>query len=453
MRKVKITKEQYDRIFKSGLLKESTETKKEKPSYGGNDPIEKETKELISYFYRKSADLSPFWEEHGVSYEDICKALKDKKLITRKGDKYMVTKGLGSKEEAIEAVEKELRLLAKLPEKEIEMSENDNYPAGAANDPNAPWNREDGEDESVQNNTNYDLFVYNDDIAIFKRFRPKGFYLMDLNENHIDHEGPTLQDEDVIRFLNDNEAELEQYFIPLSFELINELEQMYSLNNFFKKRLEQIKAIMGGLNEDGVNWADTYKDINPEPKLRTDPENKAIIDKVRALKQRSDTTHPKPVTKHPLDPHPEDIEEMTSAAGGSSGAFTAPMNRPIKKQIQTVTETTVAAAGNFQYDTPGLVGVSRDGKYSKNPSKTKAEKTTQWAGGSFVEQPKCSKMDNNKEAQNGGCNSGASSLKTKKTGGSINAPSLGENTIFEEIAKQTGRTIEEVKKIIESKKQ
>jgi hypothetical protein len=108
----------------------------------------------------------------------------------------------------------------------------------------------------------------------------------------------------------------------------------------------------------------------------------------------------------------------------------------------------VASVGNIGYDTPG--GLTMDlGK--KNP-KTKAQKTPQWAGGEFVEQPECSKLNNNKEAQNGGCNTGASSLKTKKAKGSVNAPSLGEDKIYETIAKKTGKTIDEVKKIIKSKK-
>lgn len=107
----------------------------------------------------------------------------------------------------------------------------------------------------------------------------------------------------------------------------------------------------------------------------------------------------------------------------------------------------VAGAGNFRYDTPG--GLTMD--LGKNNPKTKAEKTPQWAGGEFVVQPECSKLNNNKEAQNGGCNTGASSLKTKKPKGSVNAPSLGENKIYETIAKKTGKTIDEVKRIIESK--
>lgn len=392
MKKVKITKEQYDRIFNSGLIKESTETKKEeKPSYGTNDPMEKETKELISYFYRKSADLSPFWEEHGVSYDDICQALKAKKLIVRKGDKNMVSKDLGSNEAALQAIEAELRILAKMPEKEVEMDENYNTPAGAENDPNAPWNQDDNNEQFIDNHTDFGLFVYNVDTAIFRRFKTNEFYLLDLDEHHIDHEGPEMEEQDINIFLNDNEAELGQYLIPLNTELVDELQQMYTLNSFFRQKLEQVKAIMNGVSE-------------------------------------------------------------TSAAGGSSGAFSAPLGQPVKRPIQTVAETTVAGAGNFQYDTPGLVGVSRDGKFSKNNAKTKAEKTPQWSGGSFVEQPECSKLNNNKDAQNGGCNSGASSLKTKSSKGSINAPSLSENKIYEEIAKQTGKTVEDVKRIIESKK-
>lgn len=110
--------------------------------------------------------------------------------------------------------------------------------------------------------------------------------------------------------------------------------------------------------------------------------------------------------------------------------------------------STVASTGNFQYDTPG--GLTMD--LGKSNPKTKAEKTPQWAGGSFVKQPECSKLNNNKSAQNGGCNQGASSLKTVKASGSINAPSLGENEIYETIAKKTGKTLDEVKRIIDSKK-
>lgn len=51
---------------------------------------------------------------------------------------------------------------------------------------------------------------------------------------------------------------------------------------------------------------------------------------------------------------------------------------------------------------------------------------TQWAGGEFVEFDDCTKLNNNKEAQNGGCSTGAidNVVKLKKTKSNVNAPSL-----------------------------
>jgi len=53
---------------------------------------------------------------------------------------------------------------------------------------------------------------------------------------------------------------------------------------------------------------------------------------------------------------------------------------------------------------------------------------TQWAGGEFVEFDDCTKLNNNKEAQNGGCSTGASDnvVKLRKTKSNVNAPSLGK---------------------------
>jgi hypothetical protein len=53
---------------------------------------------------------------------------------------------------------------------------------------------------------------------------------------------------------------------------------------------------------------------------------------------------------------------------------------------------------------------------------------TQWAGGEFVEFDDCTKLNNNKEAQKGGCSVGAVDdvVKLKKTNDNVNAPSLGK---------------------------
>jgi hypothetical protein len=127
----------------------------------------------------------------------------------------------------------------------------------------------------------------------------------------------------------------------------------------------------------------------------------------------------------------QNVDEMTSAAGGASGAFTGPLSGPIKRDLNTpdvpvVAETTSASPSTVgPYDANALPGISRDGSYKKTP-KTQAENKTQWAGGSFVSFDDCTKLNNNKEAQNGGCSQGAvdNVVKQKKTSGNVNAPSL-----------------------------
>lgn len=78
-----------------------------------------------------------------------------------------------------------------------------------------------------------------------------------------------------------------------------------------------------------------------------------------------------------------------------------------------------------------------------------AFKDTQWPDGHFVEFDKCTKYNNNKEAQKGGCSVGAvdNVVKTKSSKHSV----ISDASIYEEVAKATGRTIDEVKAIIDNK--
>jgi DNA polymerase III delta prime subunit len=85
--------------------------------------------------------------------------------------------------------------------------------------------------------------------------------------------------------------------------------------------------------------------------------------------------------------------------------------------------------------------------------KPNAFKKTQWAGGSFVEFDDCVKPNNNKEAQKGGCSTGAvdNVVKLKKTKGNVNAPSLNEGMMREALKLQ--RDTKENKLIIDSLKE
>lgn len=129
------------------------------------------------------------------------------------------------------------------------------------------------------------------------------------------------------------------------------------------------------------------------------------------------------------------------------GKFGEPLKSTFKEELN---ETTQGEGSIGQYDANALP-IGRNGEF-KNVGKTKAQTTPQYAGGAFVDFNDCTKL-NNKPAGSG-CSAGAVDgvVKLRKAKGSVNAPSLAENKIYETIAKQTGKTIDEVKRIIETKK-
>jgi hypothetical protein len=81
--------------------------------------------------------------------------------------------------------------------------------------------------------------------------------------------------------------------------------------------------------------------------------------------------------------------------------------------------------------------------------KEDAKTDTQYPKGEFVEFDDCVRYNNNKVAQNGGCSTGAidNVVKTKTSKNSV----ISDNALYLEISKATGRTITEVKSIIENK--
>lgn len=481
----------------------------------GNDDVKKETIELIRYLYRKSEELSPFWEDNGLSYDDICTALLDKKLIIKKGGKYELSKSLGDPQAAIQALETELRGLvgdkSQEPKNEIidapltdapatdapstdapitdaPIDEDDNYPAGADADPRAPWHQKDPAEPSiVAKHPQLEPISSNSEITIFKD--PQGqlysFYNDSVDKKELypyasverhydgkdedgepqytyDFDNVEIDGNVISNYVNDNLGSLSKGegledwesgvgLVKIDDALRQDLLSVYDKDkNMFK--------VLGGVDE---TVSDDFKTnvktaFTPKEPTGEDPAVKQsrIVAKLHDLKKKElERQAAEKLNIDSMFNSSEEVDEMTSAS--SSGAFTpsfggGPMGaEPIKREINppVVGETTTASAGNFQYDTPG--GLTMD--LGKNNPKSKAEKVPQYAGGSFVKQPACSKLNNNKSAQNGGCNQGVGSVKTIKAKGSVNAPSLGENEIFEAIAKKTGKTIEEVKTIIKTK--
>ena len=92
----------------------------------------------------------------------------------------------------------------------------------------------------VENETGYDLITYNDNIAILKRFKNKMFYLLNIDNEIID------DDDDLYRLMNhlDNSDLLNSELQPLDLDLINNIENSFELNSYFKGKLEKIKSIL-----------------------------------------------------------------------------------------------------------------------------------------------------------------------------------------------------------------
>jgi hypothetical protein len=142
------------------------------------------------------------------------------------------------------------------------------------------------------------------------------------------------------------------------------------------------------------------------------------------------------------------IEETTGAA--SSGAFTGPMttNQSLGKpstEIKSIEETT-AAGGTPQSSSTGQY--TQPAIWAKDKKNWKGAAKTQYPNGEMVDIDTCTKLNNNKSAQNGKCCQGAvdNVVKTHKTNGSVISKS-----IYETIAKKTGRSVTDVMNIIETK--
>lgn len=527
---IKISKDQYNRIFASGLINEQQVTgglnrvdtsfkkafagkdienlkseeqfkiskpnksigmpqKFGKPVMEGDNQLKTETIELIKYLYRKSEDFSPFWVEHGLSYDDICSSLLEKNLIIDNNGKYELSKSLGDPQQAIQAVEAELTALVQgngaqteLEPEEKEIDEDNGYPAGAASDSNAPWNQQDPTLSTPIKSKNVILTVvaYNREIAILKDKENNlyAFYYDNVDKDTLkqyasremtylgnDEDGDAdydygdefdIDDEVISNYINDNLGSLTKGEGPDDYEQGKDIVKIdeplkTELMGLYDKD-KQIMSVLGPMEE---SWGDAYGKFKSEftkkvpeiPNEKPEAKQSRIVAKLTSLKDKEKLRRDAEATKSVSD-----VEETTSAA--SSGSFTGPMASDIVKRemppVPIVGETTSGSGSMGAYDANALQGINRDGSF-KTPKKTKAQKKTQLAGGSFVELGDCTKM-NNKPAGSG-CSKGAvdAVVKFKKTSGNIVSPSLKEETIMRTIADRTGKTIEEVRLIVASK--
>jgi hypothetical protein len=118
----------------------------------------------------------------------------------------------------------------------------------------------------------------------------------------------------------------------------------------------------------------------------------------------------------------------------------------------TTTLSVGGDSGTFAFDAPvgdGDKFWTAGNKMNKKSVTENAKTDTQYPNGEFVKFDDCTKLNNNKVAQNGGCSTGAidNVVKTKTSKNSV----ISDSSIYESVAKATGRTIEEVKAILANK--
>jgi hypothetical protein len=461
MKKIKITKEQYTKLVKSGVITESTnvvdkdfkkafsgsnvrtlkympEEKIElgpkfnikKPLPGIKNNITEEVNSLLEYIYGLNENFSTFWENNDLTYEDLCETLESKGYLVKKEGTYKVSKKHGDAKSVKESILNTISEMLKPIEED--------YPAGAEFDSSAPYNRKDPKRIRGErpNKKFVEIKFTNSEIAIFRDLNSGEMYIFyygdidtKLLEPYADRYGTLdpdgdleydddfdVDDDTLENYVNDNfpnltkGAGVEDFesgktdLVMVDEDLKDELLHLYDKDSRLVMVLEPI--------------AEEYQ-RTPEEQKKID----AIISKITS-KDKKDPDQ--------LD---LDLDEVTGAAssGSYTGLFSPSSEEPEeydeKKLPPVVAETDLAGVGNIAYDNPGFVGISRDGKFPTNPKKTKAQKNTQWAGGSFVKMDDCTKLNNNKEAQKGKCSTGAvdNVVKLQKTKGNINAPSLAES--------------------------
>lgn len=475
---------------------------------GSNQELHQAVAKLIHDIYNnpEQAGIDPYWEKVGLSWDDIETYLSNEGLLIQNGETLSIAKkhkGLAftSPSDAIKAIEEKLNTLIQkkghpaTETKELE-TEDSGYPAGAQDAPEAPYNQKDNSVKPVQASApKLDIVAFNNEIAIFKDDSGSlyVFYHYDINKKDLgdyaertrsyagraDNGEPDFEYSDdfevdantINHYVNDNLKSLTKgegadafeqgvQLVKIDDALKNELLSVYDKDKSIVKVLGPIQE------EEKPSDHQIAKDKLTTGIPTTTPTVKTTPEKIKSAlaKLRDDEMNRRKTAG--------EMEE-TSAAGGSSGAFTGPLNAPIiKKDMpiagdvpvigeETIDEVTVAGSSatggsSGPYDANALLGIGRNGEF-KTPKKTKAQSNTQYPNGGFVEIGSCAKANNNKAAENGKCSQGAvdSVVKVKKAGTSIITPSLSEGIHYEGfhgtamvISERTGKTIKEVERLM-----
>jgi hypothetical protein len=460
------------------------------------DPHPAEVAELLKYLYRKSDKLSPYWEQNGLSHDSIVDTLLSKGMLVKKNGTHQLSKSLGDPKTAIKTVEEELRKHIK----PVVGENDDNYPAGARYDSRAPYNQKDEEYVEARDPRNplfTPLYANREIIILDSKGSKFIFYHGNVNdEDYMNAEAisypvddkmnnirPTK--EDIANYVNlmveDGQInvvsgptngetpydiyesgvdaviiiddEVKEHLISL-YDKDKNLISILSESNLKEEEGDDLKARLAKIKADSQKWEQEFF-------AKRDAENainsKKALTKMR-MTAKAERTPKAPDVEKKDPPAPDffgtawdEVSEMNTGNPGATGMFVGPIgfedqdvvSRDINNpEVKVVKEMTAGMGSVGPYDANALPNIARNGDFKKG-KKTEAEKTPQIKNGSFVKLNSCVKLNNNKSAQNGKCNQGDS--------GVVSYSKTAPSSLYEVIAKKTGKTIEEVKRIIESK--
>ena len=370
---IKITKEQYNRIFTTGIVKEEAnsidnsfkkafagkdiENLKEDGfdiknpntsisasaqgkfgqdmvvNEGGNDT---EVKELIAYLYRKTDEFPQSLVDKGLTFDEICDTLLSKNIIIDDNGKFLLSKSLGSPENAIKAVQDELNTLTggsveepteePLEEPELETEDVGDYPTGADMDPRAPWR---GKDpvlpfEKRSSVPKFQVVAFNGEIAILKN--KKGelfvFYYYDLDRDDLDS-----YDYLISNYVNDNinnlkmGVGLDDYENGVDLVKIDEPLKQSLLSLYDKDK--GIMSALDNMNE-GDDTMDNFKSSPNKAFTPDQSKSEKTPEELQRIKDKLADIRAKELERRKAQ---DSVEETTSAA--SSGSFTGPLSGPM----------------------------------------------------------------------------------------------------------------------------
>jgi len=358
--KIKGGLNRVDKTFKQTFANDNVKL----TEVSNEDDIKTEVDELIKYFYRKTDTLSPFWSEKGLTYDEICSTLLDKKVVIKKDGLVELSKSFGSPQKAKEALEDELRNMITNDKTDVNEDWFDNSSNNPANQPEPKYSKGvktsnpmfevlgyNGEFSLVKNNNDLYVFYYDnidksefeeyaDKVAIDKYPNGDGGFDYDYSDDW------DIDDEVLENYINDNLKTIkkgqglqawesgEYNLVLIDDELKDELLYMYDKDPMVTK-------FLGGLTENdefddheiGMDAMDKFKDSLKRGFTPTSNQEKTPEERDRILAKLKDIRAKELASREPLSQL--DLDEITGTA--SAGAFTAGLSmQPVDKDAELV---------------------------------------------------------------------------------------------------------------------